>query len=92
MPLFATILLLALSTVSLADPQTGVIGFEPFDPKLLTDLNQYIPSKRNKFNWEVQQHIKGGECVCPDPQCPTYLNEASVCTLLELDAEVADIF
>ncbi|KAE9977632.1 hypothetical protein BLS_001252 [Venturia inaequalis] len=73
-----TILLLALPTLSLASPQSGVIGLEPLDPKLLTDLNQYVPAKRNKFNWEIKQRAKATECECSAPQCPTYLQEASV--------------
>lgn len=74
-----TVVLLALSTVCLADAQSGVIGLQPLDPKLLTDLNQYIPEKRIKFKWEIKQREKG-ECVCPEPVCPLSLNEASVST------------
>lgn len=72
-----TVILLALSTVCLADAQQGVIGLQPLDPKLLTDLNQYIPEKRIKFKWEIKQKEKG-QCVCPEPVYPSYLNEASV--------------
>jgi hypothetical protein len=72
-----TVVLLAISTVCLADAQSGVIGLQPLDPKLLTDLNQYVPEKRIKFKWEIKQREKE-ECVCPEPVCPQYLNEASV--------------
>jgi hypothetical protein len=75
---FLTPLLLALPATCLADPQSGVIGLAPLDPKLLTDLNQYIPEKRIKFNWEIKQKEKG-ECVCPEAVCAAWLNEASVC-------------
>lgn len=81
-----TVVLLSLSTVCLADAQSGVIGLQPLDPKLLTDLNQYIPEKRIKFKWEIKQKEKG-ECVCPEPVCPQYLNEASVSINLESDSQ-----
>lgn len=86
-----TVVLLALSSVCLASPQKGLIGLEPLDSKLLTDLNQYIPAKRNKFNWEIKQKAKGTECACPEPQCPSYLNEASVSnSIAESDSQIAN--
>ncbi|QDS73662.1 hypothetical protein FKW77_002574 [Venturia effusa] len=70
------IVLLALSIVCFVDAQHGMVGLQPLDPRVLTDLNQYIPEKRIRFKWEIKQKEKG-ECVCPDPACPDYLNEAS---------------
>lgn len=80
-----TVLLLAIPVLSLANPQSGLIGLEPLDPKLLTDLNQYVPAKRNKFKWEIKHTAKGTECLCPEPQCPSYLNDASVSGIAESD-------
>jgi len=74
---FLSIVLLALSTVSLVSAQNGVIGLQPLDPKLLTDLNQYVPQKRIRFKWEIKAAPKG-ECNCPEAICPGVLNEASV--------------
>jgi hypothetical protein len=70
-------LILVLSTVSLTSAQSGVIGLQPHEPKLLSDLNQYVPQKRIKFKWEIKTPSKGA-CDCAEPICPDLLNQASV--------------
>jgi hypothetical protein len=80
-----SLLILALSTLSLAvvdiavgvkptkkanPSSSGLIDLQPLDPKLLTDTNQYVPEKRNKFHWEVQRPVSK-PCECSEPYCPS---------------------
>jgi len=80
-----SLLIIALSTLSLAavngaaqkpppakkaNPSAGgLIDLQPLDTKLLTDTNQYVPDRRNKFHWEVQRPITR-PCECAEPYCP----------------------
>jgi hypothetical protein len=79
-----SLLILALSTLSLAvvdiaagvklprktNPSAGgLIDLQPLDSKLLTDTNQYVPERRNKFHWEVQRPV-ARPCECAEPYCP----------------------
>jgi hypothetical protein len=88
--LFFALLLLALSALSLvaADivPPTqvsnpsagGMIDLQPLTPQLLSDTNQYVPERRNKFHWEVQRPI-AKPCDCPEASCPgSLLDKQSV--------------
>jgi hypothetical protein len=80
-----TLLILALSTLSLAvvdiaagvkpskkanPSSSGLIDLQPLDSKLLTDTNQYVPERRNKFHWEVQRPV-AKPCECSEPYCPS---------------------
>ncbi|KAF2433093.1 hypothetical protein EJ08DRAFT_694756 [Tothia fuscella] len=69
-----TFVLLALSALSTSAQKSntqnqGMIAVEPLDPKLLTDTNQYVPAKRNKFHWEVQREAEK-PCECGEAFCP----------------------
>lgn len=71
-------ILVTLSSTLLASAQSGFIDLSPADnAKLITDLKQYIPEKRNRFHWEIYKP-DAKACSCADAICPTTYGPQSV--------------